>query len=233
MEKVKKRILMYSYILICGITLGLSFGYLFAGRYLALWYTLLGLAALTFPRLLSSAFHVEMTTEIEIASVLIIFFSCIFGEAFGIYDYIPVWDDLMHLVSGFLFCAFGMSLWERHCRGQTLGGFCFAVTACVIWEFIEYFCDRVLHTDMQKDTLVTSVASHMLSAGAAVGYVANIVVTRLGGFTLAGHLDIGLYDTMNDLVVGAVGAVLFLILYRIDGCLHIRTASAFVPKYIK
>ena len=57
--------------------------------------------------------------------------------------------------------------------------FCFSMTIGVIWEFFEYGMDRVFGLDMQKDTIIN------------------------------GYRDIGLIDTMNDLLVNFAGAVVF------------------------
>ncbi len=200
------------------------------GDYERITYIALGVAALLFPRLLSFVFFLEMPVLTESISVLVIVGSCMAGEALRIYERLPVWDDLMHLLSGFLFCAFGFAVWKLRDGGRrALAGFCFATTAGVMWEFIEYFCDRVLHTDMQKDVLLTSVSSRLLAKGDGVGHLRGITEVVLGGTPLSGILDIGLYDTMNDLVMASVGTLIFLVLYRMDLTRGTHFARVFIP----
>ncbi len=200
------------------------------GEYLKVWYVLLGMAALFFPRLLARTFRVQLTVACECLSVAVIFGCCAMGEVLDLYARFPVWDDIMHLVSGFLFCAFGFAVWElRDGGGRAGAGFCFATTAGVAWEMVEYFCDRVFYTDMQKDTLVTALSSHLLSVGAGSRKLFDIHASTIDEISLSGVLDIGLYDTMNDLVMASIGAVIFLIIYRIDVLFDARLSRPFIP----
>ena len=94
-----------------------------------------------------------------------------------------------------------------------LVAFCFSMTIGVLWEFFEFGMDRLFLLDMQKDTVVQSITSVMLDETNS-----NIPVT-LAGITdvavngeslgFAGYLDIGLYDTMEDLFVNFLGALIF------------------------
>ncbi len=206
-------------------------GYFLAMRsYSPLWYVLLGTAALFFPYVLSRTFHVRMTYQAECLAVVVIWSSCMLGEALGVYERVLAWDDLMHLASGFLFCSFGFAVWEiPDGARRALAGLSFSTTAGVAWELIEYFCDRVFRTEMQKDVLLTSVSSHILSPTGDAFKLDNIGNTVLGGIVLDGALDIGLYDTMNDLVMATMGALVFLMLYRIDMAHGTRLSRPFIP----
>ena len=116
-----------------------------------------------------------------------------------------------------------------------LAAFCFSMTVGVMWEFFEFGMDRLFHMDMQKDTVIQSVTSVMLDPTNS-----NIPVTIDGIRSVAvngqdlgfdGYLDIGLYDTMEDLFVNFVGAVVFstigyfYIKHRGRG----KLARAFIP----
>ena len=108
-------------------------------------------------------------------------------------------------------------------------------TVGVLWEFFEFGMDRLFHMDMQKDTVVQSITSVMLDPTNR-----NIPVTIDGIHSVAvngqdlgfdGYLDIGLYDTMADLFVNFIGAVVFSTI----GYFYIkqrgkgRLAKAFIP----
>ncbi len=76
--------------------------------------------------------------------------------------------------------------------------------------------DCVFHTDMQKDTVIHAFYSVLLdetysNIPVAVRGIESVVVngTELG---LGGYLDIGLYDTMEDLFVNFLGALVFSVI---------------------
>ena len=109
------------------------------------------------------------------------------------------------------------------------------MTVGVLWEFFEFGMDRLFHMDMQKDTVVQSITSVMLDPTNS-----NIPVTIDGIHSVAvngqdlgfdGYLDIGLYDTMGDLFVNFIGAVVFSTI----GYFYIKQrgkgklAKAFIP----
>ena len=114
--------------------------------------------------------------------------------------------------------------------------FCFSMTIGVIWEFFEFGMDWILGYDMQKDTIIHTIRSVMLDpAGgnnvAQIGNITNVVVNGkdLG---LGGYLDIGLIDTMKDLMVNFVGAVIFSIIgyFYVKNRGKGRVARRFIPR---
>lgn len=91
--------------------------------------------------------------------------------------------------------------------------FCFSMTVGVLWEFFEFGMDQFFMLDMQKDWIVKDISTVMLDpAGGnkpiAINEISEVMVNgqELG---LDGYLDIGLIDTMKDLLVNFVGAVVF------------------------
>ena len=85
----------------------------------------------------------------------------------------------------------------------------------VLWEFFEWSMDYFFGKDMQKDTIVHSFHSVMLDDTKSNIPVAvdNIHEVIIDGYKLPfdGYLDIGLFDTMKDLAVAALGAAIFCI----------------------
>ena len=73
--------------------------------------------------------------------------------------------------------------------------------------------DWFFHTDMQKDTIVRSIYSVALDTTRSNRVVAiqgiEDVVVNGESLGLGGYLDIGLIDTMKDLFVNFIGAVVF------------------------
>ena len=66
--------------------------------------------------------------------------------------------------------------------------------------------------DMQKDTVITAIHSGLISGKPnVIMHIRDITSTVVNGENLGinGYLDIGLIDTMKDLLVNFVGAVVF------------------------
>ena len=99
---------------------------------------------------------------------------------------------------------------------MAIAAFCFAMTVGVLWEFVEFAADRIFLLDMQKDTVVHTISSVMLDeTNRNIPIVIqDIQATAVNGVDLGlgGYLDIGLYDTMEDLFVSFVGAVTFSVI---------------------
>ena len=97
-----------------------------------------------------------------------------------------------------------------------LAGFCFSMTIGVFWEFFEFSMDRIFYLDMQKDTVIHRFQSVMLdeSMKNIPILVDGITSTAVNGVDLGvdGFLDIGLFDTMEDLFVNFIGALVFSII---------------------
>jgi hypothetical protein len=84
----------------------------------------------------------------------------------------------------------------------------------VLWEFFEYGMDVVFLTDMQKDTVVHTLSTVGLRPDGGIRVLRNVSAVTINGELLPidGYLDIGLHDTMADLFVNFIGAVLFSVL---------------------
>ena len=216
------------------------------GEYESAFICLLVLALFMLPFFLQQNFGIELPSTLEIIILLFIFAAEILGELECYFITYPHWDSMLHTTTGFLCAATGFALVDilnRNSRIKfelspiyvALAAFCFSMTVGVLWEFFEFGMDRLFHMDMQKDTVVQSITSVMLDPTDS-----NIPVTIDGIHSVAvngqdlgfdGYLDIGLYDTMADLFVNFIGAVVFSTI----GYFYIkrrgkgRLARAFIP----
>ena len=101
----------------------------------------------------------------------------------------------------------------------------------------------MLLLDMQKDTIVHSIGSVMLDpAGGntpvAIHDITDVIVVTADGaqhpLGLGGYLDIGILDTMKDLFVNFIGAVVFSFI----GYFYVKNrgkgwfAKRFIPKVL-
>ena len=187
----------------------------------------LTLVLLIMPSLIQINLKIELPTALEIIMLLFIFAAEILGEIQAYYEKIPMWDTVLHTLNGFLMAAIGFALVDILNRNKKISfqlspaflavvAFCFSMTIGVIWEFFEFGMDQIFHLDMQKDTIVNTIYSVMLdpAGGNHVVGVTGIRDVAVNGESLGlgGYLDIGLLDTMEDLLVNFIGAVVFSII---------------------
>ena len=216
------------------------------GHYENLFVCTLALALFMVPPFVEKNFGIQLPSTLEIIILLFIFSAEILGEIQSYYTKIPFWDTMLHTMNGFLCAAVGFALVDIFNRNEkftfklspfflAFTAFCFSMTVGVVWEFFECGCDLFLHTDMQKDTVVTQFSSVLLNPEGINNpiYVNNITDTMINGQSLGiqGYLDIGLLDTMKDLFVNFIGAVVFSII----GFFYVKTrgkgkfARRFIP----
>ena len=204
------------------------------GHYENLFVCTLALALFMVPPFVEKNFGIQLPSTLEIIILLFIFSAEILGEIQSYYTKIPFWDTMLHTMNGFLCAAVGFALVDIFNRNEkftfklspfflAFTAFCFSMTVGVVWEFFECGCDLFLHTDMQKDTVVTQFSSVLLNPEGINNpiYVNNITDTMINGQSLGiqGYLDIGLLDTMKDLFVNFIGAVVFSII----GFFYVKT----------
>ena len=179
------------------------------------------------PSVVQATFKVEFPTLLEIIILLFIFAAEILGEISAFYIKFPYWDTVVHTLNGFLCGAIGFSLVEIMNGNKRLRfelsplfmavvAFCFSMTIGVAWEIFEFSMDSLYHLDMQKDTIIHSIYTVSLDPMndnncVAVTGIEDVVLNGrdLG---LGGYLDIGLMDTMYDLIVNFIGAFVFSVL---------------------
>ena len=194
------------------------------GEYESAFICLLVLGLFVLPFFIQQNFGIELPSTLEIIILLFIFASEILGELKCYFITYPHWDSMLHTTTGFLCAATGFALIDILNRNSKIkfqlspiyvavAAFCFSMTVGVLWEFFEFGMDRLFHMDMQKDTVVSSITSVMLDPTNSNIPVTidNITSVQVNGQDLGfgGYLDIGLYDTMKDLFVNFIGAVVF------------------------
>ena len=207
----------------------------------------LTLVLLLIPSLIQINLKIELPTALEITILVFIFAAEILGEIQSYYIKFPFLDTVLHTINGFLMAAIGFALVDILNRSKKFSiqlspvflaivAFCFSMTIGVIWEFFEYGMDQFFGLDMQKDTVIQGFSSVLLDPTKSniPVPVQDITEVLINGrdLGLGGYLDIGLIDTMNDLFVNFVGAVLFSII----GYFYVKSrgkgkfARRFIPR---
>ena len=233
------------------LILGVVVHSIVARRYENLFTGLLASALLLIPPFIEKSFRVKLPTTLEILAYAFVFCAEILGEIGNFYHTFPFWDLMLHTFNGFMFAAFGFSLVDILNRGKAnrhemspvflaFVAFCFSMTIGVMWEFIEFGIDSLLLKDMQKDFLVSNIYSvtfdpEKSNKVVALKEITKTIITMKDGSTVTidGYLDIGLVDTMKDLLVNLIGAIVFSVIgffyvkHRGKG----KFAGQFIPKF--
>lgn len=188
---------------------------------------ILTLVLFMMPTFIEQKLRIRFPETMEVIILLFIYAAEILGEIHSMYIKIPVWDTILHSLNGFLVAAIGFCLVDLLNRNDNfkmklspvylaIVAFCFSMTIGVFWEFFEFSMDYCFNMDMQKDTVITSISSVTLDPAGLNNPVVidGIHTVTVNGELLPveGYLDIGLYDTMEDLFVNFLGAAVFSVL---------------------
>lgn len=152
------------------------------------------------------------------------------GFCYNWYYTVSWWDKMLHVFGGVMFALLGLFLFEkfadpkRRKRWMTAAfALCLSMAVAVGWEFFEYGADTLLGMDMQDDTVITHITSYLLDgAPGEAGTVENITAVMVNGKPLPvkGYIDIGLNDTMWDMLLETLGAVAVTAWYLWDKGRH-------------
>lgn len=197
----------------------------FAGRYENVFVCLLSLMLFCMPMILEKRLSIDIPPLMEAIIYCFIFAAEILGEINSFYTRISGWDTMLHTLNGFLVAAVGFCLVDLFNRSEkmtfklsplflALVAFCFSMTVGVLWEFFEFSMDYFFGTDMQKDFIINTIHSVTLNPDG----LNNVVTEKITSLVVngkdwmefpGGYIDIGIIDTMKDLLVNFVGAVVF------------------------
>ena len=250
----RKRAVAAVYILLRFLVILTMVAQFFNGNYESVFLCLLTLVLLLLPTIVERALMVDLPNTLEIIIMLFIFAAEILGEIRSFYTTFYGWDTILHTINGFLCAAIGFALVDLLNRNERFSltlsptymavvAFCFSMTIGVLWEFFECGMDQLFFLDMQKDAVVNTISTVMLdptggNTPVMIRDITDVVVVTSSGeeisLGLGGYLDIGLLDTMKDLLVNFVGAVIFFFI----GYFYVKNrgkgwfASRFIPKVV-
>ncbi len=194
------------------------------GGYESAFYCALAYLLLYVPSWVQVKFHIELPPALEITVLCFIYAAEVLGEVNAFYVVVPHWDTMLHTLNGFLAAAVGFAMvvllndderltFDLSPVFLALVAFCFSMTIGVLWEFFEFGMDWFFHTDMQRDTVINAIYSASLDVTRSnkVVSIPGIQEVLVNGESLGlgGYLDVGLIDTMKDLFVNFIGAVVF------------------------
>lgn len=223
----------------------------FLGHYEHMMLCVLTLVLLLVPSLIEHTLDIELPDLLESIILLFIFAAEILGEIDAFYIRIPFWDTILHTTWGFLCAGIGFALFDILNRSDSskikltplymaVSAVAFSMCIGACWEIFEYLADSFIGVDMQKDTLVQTINTVWLdptnsNVTIPVRDIVSTQITLASGEVIqipGGYLDIGIHDSMADLIVNLIGALVFAVI----GFAYVKTrdsnslAARFIPR---
>ena len=252
----QNRFLSFVYFILRFSVVGVMIAQFFNRDFESVFLCVLTLLLFLLPSFFERRLHIDVPDTLEIIILLFIYAAEILGEIRAYYITFPYWDTMLHTLNGFLCAAVGFSLVDILNRNTKLSSFslspvymavvafCFSMTVGVLWEFFECAMDQFFFLDMQKDTVINAISSVNLDPSGGniptmIRDIADVIIVHSDGtqqtLGLGGYLDIGLLDTMKDLFVNFIGAVVFSVI----GYFYVkqrgkgRFARRFIPQVME
>lgn len=185
-----------------------------SGRYDRLPMAIATLFMLLLPRLTERLFRVRVVLPLKIL-MLLYAMGPMLGQCWQLYYTLNWWDKLLHTLGGVMFALVGVLLLKKFSGAKEITplfaavfALCFSMAISMAWEFCEFGADQLFGMDMQHDTIVSGVHSYLLGEETGVtGVVENITQVVVDGRVFPGYIDIGLIDTMTDMLLETLGAL--------------------------
>ena len=250
---LRKRTVAMVYVLLRFLVIIIAVAQFFNGNYENVFLCGLTLILFLLPTIFERALKIDLPNTMEIIILLFIFAAEILGEIQSYYTTFRGWDTILHTLNGFLCAAIGFALVDMLNRTERFSlslspafmaivAFCFSMTIGVLWEFFECIMDQLFLLDMQKDAVINTISSVMLdptggNTPVIIRDITDVIVVSGGeeiSLGLGGYLDVGILDTMKDLAVNFVGAVVFSFIgfFYVKGRGKGRFARRFIPQVL-
>ena len=184
--------------------------------------TLATLLLVALPMLMEKLMHCRISLPVYIFA-LAYAIGPMLGHCWKLYYTVPVWDKLLHISGGVMFAILGAYVFDLLAKNKelpvarTIFALCFSMAIAVLWEFCEFGADTFLGMDMQDDTVIHSLTSYLLGESLGVtGSIENIESVVVNGVALPGYIDIGLIDSMLDMLLETLGAMVTCLMLWIN-----------------
>jgi len=249
----KKRAVAVVYLLLRFSVIAIMVAQFFNRNFENVFLCMLTLVLFLLPTIVERKLQIDLPNTLEIIILLFIYAAEILGEIRAFYTTFQGWDTMLHSLNGFLCAAIGFCLVDLFDRSERFSltlspvfmaivAFCFSMTIGVLWEFFECVMDQFFLLDMQKDMVVNQISTVMLDPTGGnhpeiIRDITEVIVIADGQqipLGVGGYLDVGLLDTMKDLWVNFVGAVIFSIIgyFYVKGRGKGWFAKRFIPQVL-
>ncbi|MBE6883817.1 MAG: hypothetical protein E7487_04365 [Ruminococcaceae bacterium] len=168
---------------------------------LMIFQSVVGLVSLFIPTIIERKFKVDIPNSMEVLFIIFLYAAIYLGEIRSFYFLIPYWDLLLHSFSGFMTGALGffvVDLLNTDKRVKmmmsplflTIFAFSFAMTIGIVWELFEFAVDGLLGVNMQKFMLEDGTP--LIGREALIDTMEDIIVDAIGAFLMClfGYISI-------------------------------------------
>lgn len=245
-KKIRRRITLRGILSV--LVIGVLIRSIFTGHFENVFVCVLTLILFSIPIILDRKLGIDLPPVLEGVILMFIFAAEIQGEIASYYTKFKYWDTMLHTINGFIMAAFGFALVDIFNRSEKFAfklsplflaivAFCFSMTIGGLWEFFEFAMDYWFGTDMQKDFIVNHINSVKFNPEGlnVVGHI-KIESLLVNGEDwiekYGGYIDIGIIDTMKDLFVNFIGAVVFSVIgfFYVKNRGQGKFAKQFIPQ---
>lgn len=178
----------------------------------------LGIICLFVPYLLEKVFHISTAFFVRLGWYLFVFSAASLGEACQLYYRLSWWDDFLHIFSSIGIAMIGFCIAENILKNSSgkkgiflclLFSTIFSFAIGFVWEFLEFCCDCIAGTNMQKfipeiDSIFNGGNSFIPLNGT------NEEIATF--FREPTGYKYALNDTMSDIIDCIIGTTLFSII---------------------
>jgi len=188
--------------------------------------------ALHIPVRMRTKMHVHIPPVIHISIAFMILAHFVLGEVYRFYDHVKHFDKVLHLSGGFIIAICGFSIVRSFSKNEdgsvklspffaAIFSLCFSITLLALWEFFEYAVDSISGINMQRwqDGLLYCIngifaentlidAQCVENARLAKIQFAEVEIDGTRYWLTNSKRGSGLIDTMNDMIIGAIGAAI-------------------------
>ena len=184
------------------------------------------LVLISIPMIVECLFHCRLAMWLHVF-IMLYGLGPMLGHSYGLFYTTTWWDKLLHCSGGVAFAIVGyylpLLIGENRMTPamRLIFAVCFSMAISVMWEFMEYGQDMLLGFDTQNDTLISTIHSYLLGdTTGRLGRIEGISEVAVNGLSIPGYIDIGLIDTMGDMLIETLGAVLCAVALGIDRDRH-------------
>lgn len=155
---------------------------------------ILGIVAFFIPSIITKRFKIEIPSNMYIVYVVFLYGAIFLGEVGNFYYKVPHWDIILHTFSGAMLGALGFSVVNIFNKDENISvklspifvalfAFQFAISLGVMWEIYEFTFDGLLGVNMQKFALEDG--TQLIGRAALADTMEDLIVDAVGAFTMA------------------------------------------------
>ncbi len=155
---------------------------------------ILGVIALLLPIIIERKLKIKIPSSLASLYALFIYAATFLGEVLSFYYKIPHFDTALHTISGAMIAILGLSIISLMNKSDNIPAnlspifiacftLCFALALGVVWEIYEFSADAILGSNMQKFAL--SDGTNLIGRAAVMDTMKDLIVDLVGALVVA------------------------------------------------